>query len=439
MTGNMQEKDSSFIVEKIKEHPVNKKKLVKKTMTTISMALIFGMVASITFLVLQPVINNLLYPEEKPEAIYFPEDREEMTPQEMMSDSIEKEEEPTDSFWENELKPKAYLEEAIENIADYRRDYISLKDYVNEIQKSMVEITAITSDTNWLIDEYENTSKTMGVIIDNSGKEIAILTDAATIAGADSVEVEFFNGRKITVSTIQMSESVDLALLRVASSLIEDILPEEEIFVSKLGSSSGSRLTGTPVVALGSPMGSIRSVGHGIITSQNGKINKSDMNYHLLTTDIFGSELAKGFLFDLQGQMIGIVNPSSNEEGITNLISAYGITEIKQIITKLSKGNGLPYLGLTLADVSGEASTMMNVPYGAYISDVDLDSPAMEAGIYRGDIIVKVNDRDIITSSDYVSAMTWLEPGQSISIEVKRLVQEEYKKMTIEIILGQMK
>ena len=65
-----EQKDASeknFMIEKIKERPVNKKKLLRRTLITASMAVIFGLVACFTFLVLEPVISNWLYPEEEPQ------------------------------------------------------------------------------------------------------------------------------------------------------------------------------------------------------------------------------------------------------------------------------------------------------------------------------------------------------------------------------------
>ena len=61
--------DIEFIKEKVKERPLNRKKLVKRTLLTASMAVIFGLIACLTFLVLEPVFSNLLYPEEEPQMV----------------------------------------------------------------------------------------------------------------------------------------------------------------------------------------------------------------------------------------------------------------------------------------------------------------------------------------------------------------------------------
>ena len=78
--------DISFIKEKVKERPINKRKLLKRTMITASMAVIFGLIACFTFLVLVPVFSNWLYPEEEPEPVQLQEEseNEEMLPEDMV-------------------------------------------------------------------------------------------------------------------------------------------------------------------------------------------------------------------------------------------------------------------------------------------------------------------------------------------------------------------
>ena len=82
-------KQNQVIIEKMKERPVNKKKLLRRTILTASMAVIFGLIACFTFLVLEPVISKWLYPEEKTQIVVFPEDQEEMSPEEMLAENIE--------------------------------------------------------------------------------------------------------------------------------------------------------------------------------------------------------------------------------------------------------------------------------------------------------------------------------------------------------------
>ena len=79
----------TFLQEKIKERPVNRKKLARRTAITVVMAMVFGLVACVTFLLLEPVINRMLYPEEKAEIVRFPEEEEEVRPEDMAADEEE--------------------------------------------------------------------------------------------------------------------------------------------------------------------------------------------------------------------------------------------------------------------------------------------------------------------------------------------------------------
>ena len=66
MSDRQQNDQNDFLVERIKVRPINRKKLIRRTILTAAMAVIFGLIACVTFLVLEPVINGWLYPEEKP-------------------------------------------------------------------------------------------------------------------------------------------------------------------------------------------------------------------------------------------------------------------------------------------------------------------------------------------------------------------------------------
>ena len=100
----MQKKDSDFITETIKQRPINKKKLLRRTLITAAMAVVFALVACLTFLLLEPVISNWLYPEEEPEPIEFPEEVDEMLPEDMIVDDseMEPEEEPAEVVIQDE-------------------------------------------------------------------------------------------------------------------------------------------------------------------------------------------------------------------------------------------------------------------------------------------------------------------------------------------------
>ena len=94
MEENQQNQDIEFIKEKVKERPLNRKKLMRRTLLTASMAVIFGLIACFTFLVLEPVFSNLLYPEEEPRQVELREENiaEEIGPEDMLLEEETEEE-----------------------------------------------------------------------------------------------------------------------------------------------------------------------------------------------------------------------------------------------------------------------------------------------------------------------------------------------------------
>ena len=95
---------TDFLKETIKQRPLNRKKLIRKTIITAAMAVIFGLVACLTFLLLEPVISNRLYPEEKPSTVVLVEEKEseEILPEDMIADDSEMSPEPVTPVLEDE-------------------------------------------------------------------------------------------------------------------------------------------------------------------------------------------------------------------------------------------------------------------------------------------------------------------------------------------------
>ena len=164
-----------------------------------------------------------------------------------------------------------------------------------------------------------------------------------------------------------------------------------------------------------------------------------DRNYKLLMTNIVGSQNAGGVLFNLQGEVIGIITANRTGTDMKNLINAYGITELKKVIEKMSNASPMAYLGIMGLDVTKEANEKEGVPYGAFVKEVAMDSPAMLSGIQRGDIITEFSGINIGSFGDYSSVLMQLEPGKTVEVIVMRRVQNEYKEMEFNIELQEAK
>jgi len=456
-----QNNQNDFLRETIKVKPVNKRKLLRRTILTVSMAVIFGLVACVTFLTLEPVISDMLNPEEPAQKVVFPEDREEMSPEEMLAEN--KTEETPGPSMPPALPPEdgenlplqsgiteeleAELNEQIAEVLShtpldmdsYKELYGSMSAYVAELSRSMVTVTAVTYNVDWFNDVQESRNQCSGVIISENGQELLILTDYDCIRMAEQLILTFYDNSTAEAVVKQKDMSTNLAVLAVDLEDLSEKMLEFGLPIAELGASNSKNMMGTPIVAMGSPMGISGSVGYGIISSNGTVLSTVDRNYKLFLTDISGSRNACGVIFNLQKQVIGIITNQHAISDMDGMLVMYGTTELKKIVEKMSNGSSVAYMGIRGVDVTSEINRELGVPVGAYVTELEFDSPAMRAGIQRGDVIVGMDDKIITSFSNYSNALMQMEPGQSVDVKVMRMSQNEYKEVSMYVVLEEVK
>lgn len=427
---------SDFMKETIKQRPLNRRKLVRRTLLTAAMAVIFGMVACFTFLLLEPVISNKLYPEEEPEIIEFVEEsrEDEILPEDMIVDDSQMQPEPTQPPALEDEQIAQVLSEMKLGVEDYLSLFAGIREVAREVRKSIVTVVGVTPDVGWLDNEYENEGAVSGIVVADNGIELLILADVSSIEDAQSLEVAFQDGEIYQATLMKKDNNTGLAVISIAKTKIKSTTLEMAV-AANLGT-SGSSLVGIPVIALGRPMGTEGSLCYGNITSTGNVIRLPDSNYKLMTTDIYGSRSASGVLINLRGQVVGIIDMSKNSPDLSNLISAVGISDLKKLVESLSNDKDIAYFGVYGADVTESANEELGVPLGAYITEIDMDSPAMNAGIQSGDVILKWNDMEIESYQDLVSTLLLEEPEKTVSITLMRQGPEGYTEMETMAVLG---
>lgn len=439
-----QTSDFEFLQEKIKERPINKKKLLQRTVITASLALLFGLVACLTFLLLEPVLNNWLYPEEEPKLVTFPQEKNEMLPEDMLTEGEEgtqsESEEAVESSEEVALvqKPEDGVSQTeageVESTVLYEEMYQGVREKYKEIVTSMVTVTSVKSDVDWFNNTYESEGEIAGVIIANNNRELLVLTKRSPLKEAESIRITFCNGTSAEGKIKKYDVNTDLAVIAVELKYLKSATLDN-VSVAKLGSSADVNLRGMPVIAVGNVLGYKDSVCLGMITSTGNMLTMADNEYQLITTDIYGSQNPSGILVSMEGNVLGILDNSHNNEDTKNLVSAIGITELKGMITKLSNGIDIPYAGIYVQDISSETRKELGIPQGAYILDIDMDSPAMEKGIQKGDIVIRVGEKDILGASDYMNAIRGFTKDTEVVISVLRYTKETYEEMQFTITL----
>lgn len=437
MEENQNQNNSDFMKETIKQRPLNRRKLVRRTLITAAMAVIFGMVACFTFLLLEPVISNRLYPEEEPDTVVFLEEtvEEEILPEDMIADESQMQPEVTEAPALEDEQIAQVLSEMKLGIDDYLSLINGLNGVAREIQKSIVSVVGVTSDVGWLDNEYENEGVVSGVVAADNGRELLILANINSLKGADSLKVTFADDLEYEAFIKKKDNNTGYAIIAIQKSIMKETTINMAKPVS-LGTSVSSGLVGIPVIALGRPMGTDDSLCYGNITSTGNSIRLPDSSYKFLTTDIYGSTAASGVLINLRGQVIGMIDMTYNASDMENTISAMGISELKKVVERLSNDKEIAYFGVYGKDVTKEANEEMEVPFGAYITEVDMDAPAMNAGIQSGDVIIRMGDAEISGYQSLVDALLQLKPDQTVTVGLMRQGPDGYTEMEVDVELS---
>ncbi len=416
-----------LIRERIKTRPINRKKLFRRTVITAAMAVIFGVLACITFLVLEPVFSELLSHNETPvpNEITIPTDKEETSPEDMI---LEDREEPQTQII---IKETDRQTTSIEDYVNYSNE---VYDMYRACQKSLVTVAGVSQDVDWFNNSYESQDTTTGLIVANNGVELLILTESDAIKNSESIEVTFFNELTAEGTIKETDKNTGLAIIAVpASKLTATVL--DPAIIASLGNSKTNRLFATPVVAIGRPLGNVDSIETGIVTSKSSTINMVDNNYDVFTTDMNGNASSNGFIYNLNGEVVGLIYQKS-EIYSQSTLSAIGISDLKKTIERMSNGRARAYLGVTGTDVTSDAAAH-GVPAGAFIMEIEMGSPAMNAGIQSGDVITRIDGFEITSFTVFTESISSHSIQDEVTITLERLSGDEYREIEVNVTLGE--
>ena len=405
----------SFMQEKIKEKPVYANPLVKKALRCILGGALFGGTALLIWALALPRINNRMEKNEIQE-IQIPEE---------MVDS------ETDDKDEDESP--VYITETVSmELKDYEKMYQQLMQIGNQVSKSLVDISAVKTDTDWFDEALTSHKSVAGLIIGDNGMELLILTEHEKVKDGD-LKVRFYDHTEAAGTPKKYDSNTGLAVISVNLSDV-DSSTREVISYAELGSSKSLR-SGQPVIVVGNPTGSNGSLLFGNLTSVTQTAELYDSSYNILTTDILKSSNGSGVVADWSGKIVGLLQEKTEVEGQDNTIQAYGISDVKDLIEHLSNNQDIVYMGIVGADVTTSISEQENIPIGVYVSEVSLDSPAITAGIQPGDIITEINGQAIVNLKDIVATLLKCSSGQTVDVRYKRADASGYQDLQASVTL----
>lgn len=250
-----------------------------------------------------------------------------------------------------------------------------------------------------------------GVIISSDG---LILTTRHVISDVDDILVALWDGRIAEASVVGSDPATDLALLRV------DL---DELPVATLAGDDNLR-TGDVVLAIGNAFGLSHTVTLGIVSATGrGHLNLASHEDFIQTDAAINAGNSGGALINPDGEVVGINSASMGQgtgaQGISFAIPASVVRRVtEQIIEygRVTRG----WMGAELSDVSLRLSGKENLQPGARVSEVHRGGPAWSAGLQRGDIIVRADDKPVGSARELMQRIAAEDPGREVELEVIR-------------------
>ena len=301
------------------------------------------------------------------------------------------------------------------------------------VSPSVVVITTeqvVYSQWSWYGQNQVESGAGSGVIISSDGY---ILTCAHVVSGASQITVTI-GDTDYTATVVGEDDTSDVAVLKIDATGLTPATVGD----------SDSLSVGDSVLAVGNPLGELGgTVTSGIVSALNRSVtiqgSSSTNTMSLIQMDASVSPgNSGGGLFNMNGELVGIVNAkssSSDAEGLGFAIPVNDAVKVAQELLENGYVTGRPYLGISyfaVTDAQTAAQLGVNA-YGVYIVEVVKGGPADKAGLQAGDRIVSVDGSEVATQSDLGTLMQNHKAGDTIEMTVARGGQMQ----TVNVTLGE--
>jgi putative serine protease PepD len=282
--------------------------------------------------------------------------------------------------------------------------------------KGVVEVT-VGGAAETPFGEQQSQGQGSGFVYDDEG---TIVTNQHVVDGADSITVTFWDGSKAQARLVGSDASTDVAVLDVD-------VPREKLQPLELGD-SGDLAVGEAVVAIGSPFGLEETLTTGVVSALDREItapNDFAIAGAIQTDAAINHGNSGGPLLDAQGRVIGINSQIESESGGSDGIGfAVPSNTLAPVVAELLADGEVEhaYLGVSLESAEE----------GVAVTSVVASSPAAEAGVRSGDVIVAFDGRDVASSSELRVLVDAKRPGDTVTLTVLR----SGERVEVEIELG---
>ncbi len=269
----------------------------------------------------------------------------------------------------------------------------------------------------------ERSSLGSGFVIDPDGY---ILTNTHVVADADEILVKLDDNREFEARVVGMDEPSDVALLKV----------EAEALPTVTFGDSDELKVGQWVLAIGSPFGLEHTATQGIVSALNRQLPADTYTPFIQTDVAVNPGNSGGPLFNTAGEVVGInAQIFSRTGGFMGLSFAVPINVARDIAQQLRETGAVQrgFLGVTIQTVDRDLAQSFGLdrPRGALVADVQPDSPAAQAGLESGDVILSFDGREVPDAGSLPPMVGQTRPGTEA--EIRFIREGEPLTLTVEL------
>lgn len=402
------ESGPDYNYEQNQEPKKKEKKKMPKLIKVISLALVFGIVASVAFQATNLVADRFLGTTENREV----------------------------KSVDNTKISQSTGETAKSDIASI----------AEEVMPSVVSITNLSVQQVQSffggIQEQESKSVGSGIIISQNDSELLIITNNHVVEGNETLTVSFVDEESVEAQVKGTDAAKDLAVIAVQTKEIKDTTMDQ-IKVAALGNSDQLQV-GESVIAIGNALGYGQSVTSGIVSATGRELDGIDEK--LIQTDAaINPGNSGGALLNANGEVVGINTAKVATDTVEGMGYAIPISSVSDIIenlmnqetkTKVSEAEQGQF-GIQGVDVTADSSEMYNMPTGVYVSEVIAGGGAKKAGITKGSVITGINGTSIDGMQALKEQLQYYRAGETVKITVATPEKNgEYAKSDVEVTLG---
>lgn len=424
-------RDFEFIKEQVIEKKHKKlRKLLFPMITNVGFALLFGATAALTFVFLEPKISEYVNKDEVPVSpVCFPTACPTTPP--VITDTSE-----TNEDTEVTVEPTPVIVE--QSIAADVDDYLNMNNDIRrvayDVNRSIVNVSSTYAVEDWFGKSQDKVVSTTGVIVYNNTKDLLILVSLDRVKGADSIKIGFSDTATVDAVLQDYETEINLAVIAVA---VKDI---PEYYMSSLEPAvlgeSYTVSVGSPILALGSPNGYSNSMEIGIVNSKGSTANITDNSLDLFNTSISDNDNGDGVICNLKGEVIGLITRNLKEGINKNINTVIGISSLKPIIEVMGNKSPHIYFGVKTADLTDTAKKEYDISNGIYVNEVLSDSPAFDAGIQKGDILLEIDQIQIMNTNNFYNIISDYQPGDKLDVKIIRQDGTKPTKTNLVVTLG---